>query len=510
MARSLLSYDIASIQRYVFATDGLREIRGASALVDRLNRDILAERVRAKDPSAEEIFAGGGSGLLEVDSARVGEADAALQKACREETESAALHTAHVEYAPGSPGRFPEAFRTLHAKLRLAKSKTPEWVSLPSHSLIRTCDCCGDFYASEDDPDQKPGQRTDMVCRACALKVAEDHQIKKRFAVSRKTLPGLWGRIARHLPEDVSFADYKRPREIDDLTGDRDLALLYADGDGMSDLFGACSSTADVQTKSRGVEQALLLATAQGLGDILRGYEGEYLPFDVLLLGGDDLVIAVQAQYAFRLAIDLLRTFPAEGLRLTGHALSLSVGIAVAHPHYPIRALLDLSHGGALRYAKRERYLRSLRGDMAGQGIINHIVVGNLSHTDFSAYMKEELTGQTDTGVRIRRTLRPYTAAELENLLDVCRTLRQLPRTKLEALRATAFMTRNQGTLEGLGALARLRDSLRTEVLQSFSRLSAGETAGFPWFERDRQLVNPWADIAELADYASGKDRREV
>jgi hypothetical protein len=59
----LVLHDADAIQGYVFATERLREIRGASALIDRVNRRETASLIGAykrKGKRVEKIYVGGG------------------------------------------------------------------------------------------------------------------------------------------------------------------------------------------------------------------------------------------------------------------------------------------------------------------------------------------------------------------------------------------------------------------------------------------------------------------
>jgi hypothetical protein len=64
MGLSLIAFDTDHIKRYVFGTNKLKEIRGASSLLDYLNRVVMVES--AKNYQAKEVFANGGSGLFYV------------------------------------------------------------------------------------------------------------------------------------------------------------------------------------------------------------------------------------------------------------------------------------------------------------------------------------------------------------------------------------------------------------------------------------------------------------
>src|SRR6266550_4347566 len=71
--RFLVALDTDHIKQYVFATDKLKEIRGASSILDRLNREEMDRIVREEDPGAKTIYANGGSGLFLVASDKADE-----------------------------------------------------------------------------------------------------------------------------------------------------------------------------------------------------------------------------------------------------------------------------------------------------------------------------------------------------------------------------------------------------------------------------------------------------
>src|SRR6266704_2700963 len=73
VGKSLVAMDTDHIKKYVFATDKLKEIRGASSILDRLNREAMDNIVHAVDPGAKKIYANGGSGLFLVASDKVDE-----------------------------------------------------------------------------------------------------------------------------------------------------------------------------------------------------------------------------------------------------------------------------------------------------------------------------------------------------------------------------------------------------------------------------------------------------
>ena len=88
--QSLVSLDTDKIHGYVFDTNRLQEIRGASSILDTLNRRTMSE-IAKKGYGGQKVFANGGAGLflIEGDEARAEEYGQRIQREYRENTNGA-------------------------------------------------------------------------------------------------------------------------------------------------------------------------------------------------------------------------------------------------------------------------------------------------------------------------------------------------------------------------------------------------------------------------------------
>jgi hypothetical protein len=68
MEQWLVSFDTDRIKDYIFATDKLRELRGASQLLNDLNHELTWETIQTICPESIKIYFAGGSGALLVPS----------------------------------------------------------------------------------------------------------------------------------------------------------------------------------------------------------------------------------------------------------------------------------------------------------------------------------------------------------------------------------------------------------------------------------------------------------
>src|SRR5487761_1722172 len=142
VSRSLIAFDTDHIKGYVFGTNKLKEIRGASSILDKLNRVETVEVAKSFD--AETIYAHGGSALFIVDSQRAEALGKAVQRLYHERTGGGASITYAVQDIPGDdsqpimaawqlPGNVSMAnmLTLLRLRLQVAKDsphmqKTPE------------------------------------------------------------------------------------------------------------------------------------------------------------------------------------------------------------------------------------------------------------------------------------------------------------------------------------------------------------------------------------------------
>src|SRR5258708_861666 len=100
--KSLVALDTDHIKSVVYETDKLKEIRGASSILDNLNRRVM-KRV-AREYQAYTIYTNGGSGLFLInDDEKVGrEFGQHIQREYREQTSGGASVTFAVQEIPES------------------------------------------------------------------------------------------------------------------------------------------------------------------------------------------------------------------------------------------------------------------------------------------------------------------------------------------------------------------------------------------------------------------------
>ena len=512
----LVSFDTDRIKEYIFATGKLREIRGASAILDELNRSDMVEK--SLEFQAEKIYANGGSGMFTVPEASAEALIQTVEKEYRLRTRTCSITSAVTELPPGFTDQdaIQSYLQTLTHRLRLKKDENPLHQPLLTHPFLRSCDSCGEQYASEKVTEPE----SELICGSCKNKRDKNKeiQIDIKDVISGKSEENvehkLWHRLLSNLAKEGYVITGKdRPEVFDDLgemsKPENYMALIYADGDSMGKALEKLQNLSEVKQFSEVVDNAIYQSVHEAVLTYLPPSD-KYFPFDILMLGGDDLVMVTTAHKAIEVSMKISQKFSEFTEKNLGERLTLSVGVAIAHANFPFSSLLNLAEQ-ALKFAKKEAVKRKRHGqEIETEGLINFIVVNNSNSLDFDGYYEETLR---DDDQNVYRTLRPYNLEDLGYIAETIRCLKKenFPRGKLNGLRDTIFQNRNQSILEGLMFFSRTRDKKHQQIFTDFLAhfVSSSFFPCFPWFKEGEDYHSPFLDLIELYDFIETQNEVE-
>ncbi len=554
VSQSLIAFDTNHIKSYVFGTNKLKEIRGASSLLDKLNR-VMTANAAQEFKNMIPVYANGGSALFVVDSEEDAEKlGKAVQKLYHEQTGGGASITYAIQPIPdygeqdlmtakdlGNNVKMSDVLKLLRFRLRMAKDSLsmdgapqgagkvptePTPIALPSHPLLSTCDSCGDAYAQyvSKDPDDD-----DHYCHRCIEKRREDRFVKDRLESAKKpsmTQRTLWGRILQSLDDNYlppTAPIPQRPQDFNDFRdfthGKEYLGLIYADANGMGKAMEEQLTLQEVHNFAKKIDDAVFAAMGHAITTHLplQGAKVKTFPFDVLLIGGDDIVMVTPADKAMQVAQTLADKFHKDTQEYT-----LSIGVVLAPVKYPFALLYSLVDE-TIKAAKKSG--AKLQKDTASSDNAQDktrvsfvVVTGNTSlgyQKQYSEMHREPVGGSRN---EFFATLRPYTLSDLDWLIQQLKEGNQmrLGRTKLHQLRE-AILKLNQTTtiVEALALLRNWRkderDFMKDMVLHFDTRpTKRQEDMGplFPWFldgaeSNTSQSVyrTPLLDFIELYDF---------
>jgi hypothetical protein len=273
-------------------------------------------------------------------------------------------------------------------------------------------------------------------------------------------------------------------------------------------------------------------AIFQAMGDAIRRHlpaQGEKLPFEILLVGGDDIVMVTSATLALQVAHTLAERFQHH----TSGQHTLSTSVVLAPVTYPFSLQRQLAED-TLKEAKKAGVARvtepasSVAKPPAAAAIrepepsrVNFVVVmGNTSLSYTKIY--EQMHQHTLPHEEFYATLRPYSLPQFTTLLNHLRTGKQLQlgRTKLHQLRE-AILKIHRGPsatiLEALMILRNFKPAERDFVEKLVSEHDVRATPQqklkgtlFPWAldghgnQPDTLIYRtPLLDFIELYDFVS-------
>lgn len=583
MGKVLIAFDTNHIKGYVFGTDTLKEIRGASSRLDRLNRDKMTKL--AEDFQATPIFTNGGAGLFLVDSNEQAEKfGKQVQKVYREDTGGGSSITYAIQLVLEDTQNnqidlmkreIPDPLALMRYKLRRQKDDTSNIITFPSHPFMYLCESCGVEYASLIESDEHS-----QVCQSCNNKREDNRTVKKSierylhhqsdFQTFRANSP-LWAEVIENLQHlNYDFPDrVDRPQDFNEFSlfkGAKDyMAVIYADGNNMGQEIEKIVELGKLSLFAENIDSSVKLAVSNAIADYLQvkrhmksetvlhdGQEVSLFPFDILLLGGDDVVMVTPASVALDVALTITREFHelTKEIDPKHEGYTLSVGVVLAPVKYPFGLLLDLAET-TLKFAKDEAAKRRLdfEKDEAERrrlkpeteerkynetGMINFTTVLGSTSRDFKkvyGFLKSTQEEKKRTERSFYATLRPYNTQQLRILLNKIREghRKGLGRTKLQQLREAILemnLTASQSNARALWRnwKSEQRDFV-IDCLYEFANLyqherfrpddptSLSYDRPFPWFAdgedrlKKRKIYRTsLLDFVELYDFVTGEE----
>ena len=375
--------DTVSIQKYIFASNRLKENLGASFLVETIYQGYLKESLQETTNTVVDInawknrpeefkivddknlpcevgYTGGGNTLLFFREKKVAiEFIKNWSKKILLQAPGLQTAVAIAEFEPAEL-KFKQELKSLHEVLYKNNNKYFPNTVLPKHGLTADCSlsgCSAEVYYPE-----KNEEKYISACSYAKLKAADkpaQEAIKKIF---QKTLAGKYGFTT----------------EIDDLgqqRGENYIAIVHIDGNGMGKRFEDCSSLAEVRKLSNNVSEAtvesfdlLLQHVIENMGFMTASESGFriketgnkfILPVRPIVLAGDDITFVCDGRLGVHLAEEFIKNWVKQLNQkvVKGKPFSAAAGVAVMKAKYPFFRGYKLSEElcASAKRAEREK-----------------------------------------------------------------------------------------------------------------------------------------------------------
>ena len=498
----LVLLDTDKIHDYIFATNKLKEIWGASAILDELNIVKTKEVADKNEYKAKRIYVGGGAAKYWFSDNKKAE------KFCNEieniyfqRTLTASVTTC-IEKRIGEEN-FQVTLDRAERKIRNLKSKKMMTTQINTNSYFKFCELCGIYPASTFITDRKK-----WICNSCNFKKQTSSY---RISIYDDFIR-LYGKtldLEANFPSDFS--------EISNACRSNGyLGFIYADGNGMGKiLHDLLTNDPDNECKLADFSNAIDKATKEGIIKAVLKHIPEPIemqveqrgrlsifPIEFIIAGGDDLVIAVPASKALQIAIDFAKNFEEifknEYREKNSLNATISCGVAITKSTFPINLLFKLA-GELLKSAKKLSKEELINNDLS-VSTIDFSILSSSSTQKLEKVRVSEYKYQN-----LYLTERPYKLDVLKSLINFAVDCKKngLANRKIINLRQSLFKGKEQATLEYIKFLTKFRND---SILKKMFIEKTVEMNFSPWRKIENEYnkySTPFLDIVEIYDFVT-------
>lgn len=484
MISHLVQVEVGGVQSYIFDGSRLRGWRGASALLDYTERAVIPEVLsETYGEAVRPLRQGGGVVLLGLEEKALGgergPGDVAdtVEQAYRAHAPGSRVYSAFVPFDPEDVAASLSAL-TFQVTGSRNRNPKPDSEKALLGALARPCGSCGGRPAETD---SEIGDDGTLLCPVCAEKASHGRQVRggqqegsvlARFANYLGANHAEEGLSEKGLSkEDLSTAVPEDLSAIAEV-GSGSIALIQADGNSLGKTIQQIQTRKQYEALSEGLAEAVQAAvfdTLSNCGPRPEGAASGTLPWEIIFLGGDDVLLATADDIALDVARELTRRIEARTEDLFGEPpldtlgrsrLTMGTGVVVADPHVPMAVLRKLAHG--LERSAKDRTYKTVEEEGREVSTFDfHRITGSgsasLSHIRNHVLRPR----RTTTGYEASLTQRPFTVEELGRVVSVAERWKDLPGNKLQSLRESLFESPAQAMRQWTHVVARAPERRR-------------------------------------------------
>ena len=556
MSRYIVTVETVKIKDFLFSTNKLRIIRGASYLLDYLNQVVVPEILKSNGVKGEDIiYVGAGNAKFFVDDEDTAKNIAKeVKRVYKKEAPNSKVVVSYIEteYRVGKDNsknkrKIWEDIDKLAQNTAVEKSKGFPMMNLDFIG-VEKCEICGKNSAQisvenlerdlEDiglivkdgegildnyslripalreqikDLTGTTGDNKGIICEECLRKLIFSNRVKD--TESEKKIS-----FYNYVKEE--FKDIELGTEISDYeNGKSFIGFMYSDGDGLGDFLKNISQKFKNDKSSSNVEEKYLEflkefsetldkntkeALIDTIKDIFQGKENKRIIGEFLIVGGDDVCAVFNPELVLELSEKFQKIFEEKmkkyisKTKANDSKITSSSGVIIAKSKTPAFQLFDQALK-LQKLAKAKRYEHN-----AQTGFIDFQVIGSEGCVDIDAFRKKidfenNRVIERAYAINIEGNLK---VKNVEKLFETIKELKKIkfPKNKLRyiyELKRDEKLEDFEKKMEFINILSKMKDEHIKFIKENYN-------IDYDYQEFERYFNNIF-DIVELYDFIGGE-----
>lgn len=556
MSRYIVTVETVKIKDFLFSTNKLRIIRGASYLLDYLNQVVVPEILKSNGVKGEDIiYVGAGNAKFFVDDEDTAKNIAKeVKRVYKKEAPNSKVVVSYIEteYRVGKDNsknkrKIWEDIDKLAQNTAVEKSKGFPMMNLDFIG-VEKCEICGKNSAQisvenlerdlEDiglivkdgegildnyslripalreqikDLTGTTGDNKGIICEECLRKLIFSNRVKDTESEKK---------ISFYNYVKDEFKDIELGTEISDYeNGKSFIGFMYSDGDGLGDFLKNISQKFKNDKSSSNVEEKYLEflkefsetldkntkeALIDTIKDIFQGKENKRIIGEFLIVGGDDVCAVFNPELVLELSEKFQKIFEEKmkkyisKTKANDSKITSSSGVIIAKSKTPAFQLFDQALK-LQKLAKAKRYEHN-----AQTGFIDFQVIGSEGCVDIDAFRKKidfenNRVMERAYAINIEGNLK---VKNVEKLFETIKELKKIkfPKNKLRyiyELKRDEKLEDFEKKMEFINILSKMKDEHIKFIKENYN-------IDYDYQEFERYFNNIF-DIVELYDFVGGE-----
>ncbi|SDL41791.1 CRISPR/Cas system-associated protein Cas10, large subunit of type III CRISPR-Cas systems, contains HD superfamily nuclease domain [Clostridium cochlearium] len=346
---SMIKGSIYKIKKYFLENSKLKDIRGASAILDYINIDVALNYLRKNFIEECAIYCGGGNVLLLIP----GRTDKNVCRDLEEEYSSISLTAKSCfEKEDFKLSSIVNEYSKISTKvtIKLDERKKLKLYPINPNTNIKGINIQGEYISFEGNK-----SKNSTVCKLCGIRESKyetfspDGVINVCPSCFRKNIVGnkIKSKFYKRFEEIIK----RQPEEIDSVSelGDSNgnIGVIYADGNNMGAVVMNIRTPFENMYFSRTLEYITENSVYEAINEVMQ----DEILYEAVALGGDDIFIIIPGEYSMEVSGKIIEKFD----KAFNNKMTMSVGVCVGKCSTPIRNMLNIAQE-ALDNAKK--YIR--------------------------------------------------------------------------------------------------------------------------------------------------------